>query len=578
MRHEVSARVDRFRGVPGDDLSWRPLNDLIQDQHWRAADFRVAVDDINYRRFFNVNELAGLRIELPDVFEHAHVLIFQLIADGTLDGLRIDHVDGLLNPKEYLEAVRSHPSIASRDDPFYLVVEKILARHESLRDSWPVAGTTGYDFTNLVLGLLIDSEGEAEFTRLYIEWTGQLKPYREVVRDCKLRIMRNEMASELDVLAREAERVAHQNARTADFTHNVLRRAIREVIAGFPVYRTYVGPDGPPTKDDRRDLTWAMAQAKTSEADVDPSVFEFVHALLSGDLLGEGRSGFSRHAVLRCAMKLQQFSGPVMAKGLEDTAFYRYNRFIALNEVGGDPEQFGITIGAFHKANSQRARYWPHSMLTTSTHDTKRGEDTRARLAVLSEMPQEWASQLNTWSRILKARRGDIEGALPPDRNDEYMFYQLLVGSWPAELTGASEMDPAALQAYRERLKGAMLKSIREAKVHTTWASPNGPYEEPTLSLIEAALDPSSSFLSSFLPFQERIARLGVQNSLVQTAIKLTAPGVPDFYQGAGALGPQPRRSRQSTPRGFRPPPDFARTHHRAADRGTSRPLARRRH
>jgi (1->4)-alpha-D-glucan 1-alpha-D-glucosylmutase len=536
VRNEIAAALERFAGLAGNEGSWALLNDLIRDQYWRAADFRVAADDINYRRFFNVNDLAGLRMELPDVFEHSHKLIFELIADGTLDGLRIDHVDGLLNPREYLKQLCTHPSIAGRNEPFYLVVEKILAHHETLRYGWPVDGTTGYEFTNLVLGLLIDPAGEDAFTRLYVDWTGERKSMRDVVRDCKLRIMRNEMASELDVLARDAARVAHQTPRTADFTHNVLRRAIREVIASFPIYRTYVDPDGPPTKEDRRDLNWAMKQAKTGEIDLDPSVFEFVQSLLSGDLLGEGRSGFSRHAVLRCAMKLQQFSGPVMAKGLEDTAFYRYNRFIALNEVGGDPEQFGVTIANFHKANSQRARHWPHSMLTTSTHDTKRGEDTRARLAVLSEVPQEWAGQVETWSRVLRARRNDIAGAAPPDRNDEYMLYQLMVGSWPAELTGCREnLDPVALQSYLERLKGAMTKSMREAKVHTTWRTPNRAYEDSVLSFIDGALDPvqSGAFLSAFLPFQERVARLGVQNSLVQVALKLTAPGVPDLYQGA---------------------------------------------
>jgi (1->4)-alpha-D-glucan 1-alpha-D-glucosylmutase len=530
VREAVAAAVQRLNGMPGEENSWRELHGLIREQHWRAAHFRVAADDINYRRFFNINDLAGLREELPEVFDYAHELVSRLLVNGTLDGLRIDHVDGLLNPKEYFVRLRG-----LTEKPFYLVVEKILAHHETLREDWPVDGTTGYEFTNLVLGLLIDPAGEEGFTRLYTDFTGERKTFAEVVRECKLRIMRNEMASELNVLAREAARVAHQQPKTADFTHNVLRRAIREVVACFPVYRTYVDGEGAPTNEDRRDLNWAMKQARSNEADVDPSVFDFVCELLSGDLVAEPRSGFSRHAVLRCAMKLQQYSGPVMAKGLEDTAFYRYNRFVALNEVGGQPDQFGITISNFHKANAQRARRWPNSMLTTSTHDTKRGEDTRARLAVLSEMPDEWRKQTNIWSRLLRARRGDIEATAPPDRNDEYLFYQLLVGTWPVELLGSEPLDPAALQQYTERLKGAVTKSIREAKVHSTWASPNTVYEDAVMAFVDSALDPEASktFLAAFLSFEERVSRLAVHNSLVQTTLKLTVPGVPDIYQGA---------------------------------------------
>jgi (1->4)-alpha-D-glucan 1-alpha-D-glucosylmutase len=535
VRDAIAASVQRFNGVPGQEETWKALHELIQAQYWRAANFRVAADDINYRRFFDVNELAGLRMELPEVFDHAHALIFQLLANGTLDGLRIDHVDGLLNPKEYFERLRARQPSTSARDSFYLVVEKILAHHESLRDDWPVDGTTGYEFANLALGLLIDPEGKDGFTRTFIDFTGERRPFPEVVRECKLRIMRNEMASELNVLAREVARVAHQNPKTADFTHNVLRRAIREMVACFPVYRTYVDFEHPPTEEDRRDLNWAMKQARAISTDIDPSVFEFISKVLSGDLVAQARSGFSRHAVLRCAMKLQQYSGPVMAKGLEDTAFYRYNRFVGLNEVGGDPDQFGASISSFHKANTQRAKRWPHSMLTTSTHDTKRGEDARARLVVLSEMPQEWAKQVNAWSRILRARRGDVEATAPPDRNDEYLFYQLLIGTWPVELTGGNDLPRQALQVYADRIKAAMTKSMREAKVHSTWASPGTAYENAVLSFIDATLNPEESrgFFLAFLPFQAHIARLGIHNSLVQTTLKLTAPGVPDIYQGA---------------------------------------------
>ena len=511
---------------------WRLLDALIEDQFWRVASFHVAGDDINYRRFFNINDLAGIRMELPAVFEGAHVRIRAMLENGTIDGLRIDHVDGLLDPKEYLQRLRG---LASR--PFYLVVEKILARHESIREDWPVEGTTGYEFTNSVLGVLIDPSGEEAFTRLYETFTGDATPFKHVVHVCKLRIMDNEMASELNVLGRDAGRVARQNPRTADFTRNILQRAIRQLVACFPVYRTYIDRDGTPTETDRRDLDWALTTARRLEPEIPASVFDFLGALVSGELVSEPRSGFSRHSVLRLAMKLQQYSGPVMAKGLEDTAFYRYNRFVALNEVGGEPDQFGLALPAFHKANAHRVKFFPAAMLGTSTHDTKRGEDTRARLAVLSSMPDEWGRQVQSWSRLVRARRGDVEGTAPPDRNDEYLLYQLLIGSWPVEL-----LDPAALETesakealaeYAKRIAGALEKSMREAKLHSNWSAPNAAYEEAMQRFAADALDPTRpAFLSAFLPFAQRVAKLSVDSSLAQLVLKLTLPGMPDIYQG----------------------------------------------
>ncbi len=512
---------------------WRSLDALIEDQYWRVASFLVAGDDINYRRFFNINDLAGIRMELPAVFDSAHARIKAMLEDGILDGLRIDHVDGLLDPKEYLDRLRK---MAER--PFYLVVEKILARHEALRDDWPVDGTTGYDFTNLVLNVLVDPAGEEGFSQFYTSFTGDPTPFRLIVHLCKMRIMDNEMAGELNVLGRDAGRVARQNPRTADFTRNILQRAIRQIVACFPVYRTYVDRDGTPSETDRRDLDWAIATARRLEPEIPPSVFDFLAALFSGDLVSEPRSGFSRHAVLRLAMKLQQYSGPVMAKGLEDTAFYRYNRFIALNEVGGEPDHFGVPLASFHKTNAQRIRRFPNAMLGTSTHDTKRGEDTRARLAVLSSMPDEWSRQVQSWSRLVRARRGDVEGTAPPDRSDEYLFYQLLVGSWPVELLDARATDSEAgrqgLAEYGKRIEGALEKSMREAKLHSNWSAPNIAYEDAMLGFAADALDPGRpAFLSAFLPFAQRVARLGVDNSLAQLVLKLTLPGMPDIYQGS---------------------------------------------
>jgi (1->4)-alpha-D-glucan 1-alpha-D-glucosylmutase len=524
VQQAIDVAVSRLNSDPAT------MDALIRDQHWRIAHFRVAGDDINYRRFFDINDLAGLRMELPELFDHTHSLVLRLLEEGTLDGLRIDHIDGLFDPKAYLERLRGQTA-----RPFYLVVEKILAQHESLREDWPVEGTTGYDFTNLVLALLLDPAAEDSLNLIYVEFTGDRQSFAEIVRASKIRIMENEMASELHVLARDGARIARQNPRSADFTENILRRAIKEVVACFPVYRTYIDGAPAPADSDRRDLDWAFGQARRYETNIDPSVFDFLQALASTDLVAEPRSGFSRHSVVRFAMKMQQYSGPVMAKGLEDTAFYRYNRFLALSEVGGKPDRIGLTLAAFHRANALRAMHWPHSMLATSTHDTKHGEDSRARLAVLADLPDEWGRQIVAWSRVLRTARGDVENAGLPDRNDEYAFYQLLLGSWPAELIGAEELDPGILASYSRRLVEVIRKSLREAKLRTTWAMPDEEYERGTLAFVEAALDPSRSgaFLKQFRPFADRVARLGLDNSVVQTVLKLTLPGIPDLYQGS---------------------------------------------
>jgi (1->4)-alpha-D-glucan 1-alpha-D-glucosylmutase len=537
--NEVTRQVFEGR-IAALNADWRALDGLIKDQHWRAAYFGVAADEINYRRFFNINDLAGLRMELPAVFERAHARILKMIDDGVIDGLRLDHVDGLFDPKAYFEDLR-----AAAKRPFYLVVEKILAPHEQIRRDWPIDGTTGYDYTNLVLGVLIDSAAEASFSQLYHDFTGVSEKFETIVRSCKLRLMENEMASELNAIGRSAARLARQNPMTADFTRQILQRAIKQVVASFPVYRTYLDMTGEATEADQRDLDWALSVARRSDPDIDPSVFDFIRAVFSGKLTTHPKSGFSRTAALRLAMKAQQYSGPVMAKGLEDTAFYRYNRFIALNEVGGEPDRFGVSISAFHKANGFRAENWPNAMLTTSTHDTKRGEDARARLAVLADIPEEWRRQATTLSRILRARRGDIEGNAAPSRNDEYMFYQLLIGSWPFELL--DEIDQAKLEDYRARVHVALEKCLREAKTNSNWTAPNKDYEAAMHDFADDALD-SSNFLTSFLPFLRRVARLGVENSLVQTVLKLTSPGIPDVYQGCelwelSLVDPDNRRS-----------------------------------
>jgi (1->4)-alpha-D-glucan 1-alpha-D-glucosylmutase len=517
----MTAIKSRIEGFNND---WRELDRLIGEQFWRIAFHRVAEDEVNFRRFFNINDLAGLRMELGPVFAHAHARVFRMLESEEIDGLRIDHVDGLFDPKAYLDALRS---CVRR--PFYLVVEKILAPHESLRVDWPIEGATGYDYANLSLGVLTDPKAEDAFTQIYRAFTGLNQDFESIARDCKLRIMDNEMASELSALGRAAQRLANQSPMTADLTRSLLQRAIKQTVASFPVYRTYVDFAGSPTVADQRDIAWAITRARRIDPEIHPSAFDFLQNVLMAETEKPPTAGLSRTAALRLAMKIQQFSGPVMAKGVEDTAFYRYNRFIALNEVGGAPDRFGLAPSLFHKANAGRAQRCPHAMLATSTHDTKRGEDSRARLAVLAEMPDEWGRQTEAWSRLLRARRGDVEGLGAPDRNDEYMFYQLLVGSWPADML----LNPQAgqLEDYGVRIRSALEKSLREAKRRSSWAAPDQEYEEAMQALAQEALR-SDRFLASFLPLVERVARLGAQNSLAQTAAKLTAPGVPDIYQG----------------------------------------------
>jgi (1->4)-alpha-D-glucan 1-alpha-D-glucosylmutase len=517
-RAAIDARVEAFNN------DWRELDRLNQEQFWRVAFHRVAQDEINYRRFFNINDLAGLRIEVGPVFDHVHARIFRMLESGEIDGLRIDHIDGLFDPKAYLEALR-----AGAPGPFYLVIEKILAPHESLRADWPVEGTTGYDYTNLALGVLVDPGSERAFTQAYDDLAGEDLDFAAVARDGKLRIMENEMASELNALGRRAAQLAGQSPMTADLTRALLQRAIRQVVANFPVYRTYLDLAGMPADADRRDIAWAMTRARRSDPDVHASAFDFLQNTLMAETDQPPTQELSHSAALRFAMKVQQFSGPVMAKGVEDTAFYRYNRFVALNEVGGAPERFGLAPAVFHKANAARAQNWPHAMLATATHDTKRGEDNRARLAVLSEMPEEWCRQVEAWTRILRARRGDVERTAAPDRDDEYMLYQMFVGSWPIDMLDAPSAEQ--LEAYGARIHAALEKSLREAKRRSSWAAPDAEYEQATQAFAQEALR-SDTFLSNFLPFTRRVARLGIENSLAQTVGKLTAPGVPDIYQG----------------------------------------------
>lgn len=521
----LNARVEALNAPYVEDNQRIELNSLIQRQHWRITDYRVAGDDINYRRFFNINDLAGVRIELPEVFDHVHQCVIPLMQQGIIDGLRIDHIDGLADPYSYLKRLRDVQVASGIAKSSYLVVEKILSMDEQLPSEWPVHGTTGYDFCNQVLGVLIDPAGEIALTQCFREFVSGMESFEEVVHQSKLRIMDNEMASELNMLARNAARVARQNPRTADFTRNLLLRAIREVIACFPIYRTYLDGNAVLSDSDAHVIRKAIAAASSRQREIVPAVFEFLELLMCGQLCLQ-RSGFVRHAVFRCAMKLQQYSGPVMAKGLEDTALFRFNRFIALNEVGGNPEQFSISIARFHQETAKRMTQWPHAMLSTATHDTKHGEDARTRLAALSEMADEWARCINEWKLLLSYPAAAA--------NDVYRLFQLLVASWPLEFDNVEKLDPGSLSQYVERLKVVMRKSMREAKQQSSWITPNDEYENQVLACVDILLTSvqSETFLNSFTKFHVTVAIAGAKKALVQTALRLCMPGMPDTYQG----------------------------------------------
>jgi (1->4)-alpha-D-glucan 1-alpha-D-glucosylmutase len=518
----LATALRRFAGLPGEARSFDRLHRLLEAQHYRIADWHVAAEEINYRRFFNINDLAGLRMELPELFEHSHRLLLDLIRDGDVQGVRIDHIDGLFDPRTYCERLWRASAV-----PLYVVVEKILARYEMLPD-WPVAGATGYEFTNQVLGLFVDPAGERWMTRLYRRLGGRDDTFDDVLYAAKLRIMRVNLASEMNVLAGEFHRLSMRERRSRDFTLNGMRAALEEAIAAFPVYRTYVSQRGA-SADDRRYIGWAIGQAKKRWRGADASIFDFLQAVLTGER-ETGREP-SPGGALHAAMHLQQVTGPVMAKAAEDTAFYRYVRLLALNEVGGDPRRFGVSVSAFHHLTQERARLWPRAMVTTATHDTKRGEDARIRLALLSEAPREWGRRLGQWFRLNRSRRSDVDDEIVPSRNVEYLFYQSLLGAWPPALAPNDTKGVAGLAA---RLEEYMIKAVREAKQQTSWSNPNPAYETALRRFVQGVLDAgrTNPFLAEFHAFVTTLARPAAIASLAQLVLKLTVPGVPDIYQG----------------------------------------------
>lgn len=566
---ELRAFIDRnlaiFNGQRGEPASFDLLDELLRQQVYRLSHWRVATEEINYRRFFDINELAAIRMENPAVFAETHRLIFRLVREGRVTGLRVDHMDGLYHPAGYLgwlqrgcflqrelgalersagrklgeeeerdraaeleerydELVAAHPCFR----PFYLVGEKILLKGEKLPEEWPVYGSTGYEFANGSTGLLTDAANGKAFDAIYARFTGMRLSFPESVYEKKKLIMQSAMSGEINALGYRLNVISEVNRHTRDFTLNSLIKALVEVIAFFPVYRTYTcGLEV--TERDRQYVEYAVAKAKRKNPAVNVSVFDFIRDVLLlrfYPAMGEREKG----EWLDFVMRFQQLTGPVMAKGVEDSAFYVYNRLVALNEVGGTPERFGTSLEAFHGQNLERGKFRPLALLATATHDTKRGEDVRARICVLSEIPERWRASLARWSRLNGRHKVLVEGQRVPDRNEEYLIYQTLVGAWPVEPAGAAEFA-----AFAQRMVAYMVKAVREAKVNSSWISPNLSYETALAGFVASILraGKENQFLAELRQFQALTSHCGRLNSLSQTLLKISSPGIPDFYQGS---------------------------------------------
>ncbi len=500
------------------------LHELHEMQIWRLTHWRAARETLTYRRFFEITDLVGIKEERPRVFDEMHVRLFELVETGKIDGIRLDHIDGLADPKAYFERLQK---TVGEVDPFYLVIEKILGPGEELRADWPVAGTTGYEFIRALAELFTDPRGESGMTRAYCDFLQEEVDYEALILGAKRMMMIRNLAGELEHLKDMVGALAMRQLATRDFGSDTLRRAIIELAAALPVYRTYVDVSGP-QDEDRAILAAAAEKAKAARQVEDEEAIDFLRRVLELDLeLPEDQA-----SALEFAVRFQQTTGPVMAKALEDTAFYRYNRLIALNEVGGEPDRFGATLDDFHAVMAQRLRHQPAGLSATSTHDTKRGEDSRARLYVLSEMPEAWAAAVHRWTVLNAEFRRVSDERVMPEPEVEWMFYQALAGVWPPDLACD---DATGLAALADRMAQFMLKAVREAKMHTSWTAQDPDYEAAVEGFTRAALDPARAglFLQNFVAMCGPVFLAGALNSLSQTAIKLTAPGVPDIYQGS---------------------------------------------
>jgi len=537
VQQAIEKALAQINGEPGDARSFDAFDELLNAQSYRLAYWRVAAEEINYRRFFDVNDLAAIRVELPKVFDAVHRLVLDLVRTRAVTGLRIDHPDGLYLPREYFEKLQQRCAKAlaiplpQDGRAIYMVAEKILTGAETLRKDWLVHGTTGYDFGSQVAQLLVDSSAETAITKTFHRFIGHSMPFGHLLYAKKLEVMKLALANDVDVLGNMVDRLSEQNRWYRDFTLEALARAVRETIACFPVYRTYLAPSRPVSDEDRQVVERAIAAAKRRNPAIEESIFNFLRDVLLFRF-PENLGAEARAAHTHFVLKFQQTTGPIMAKGLEDTVFYIYNRLAALNEVGGEPQQFGLSVDAFHERNLDRQRNWPATLLATSTHDTKRSEDTRARIVSISEMPELWRQSLRRWRATNRRWKRTINDAEAPDPNEEYLLYQTLLGTWPIQDSGEPEGEATA--EYLGRIQVYMGKALHEAKLNTSWIQPNEEWDAAMRDFIAKILhsSPRNKFLPVFLPVAQEIARLGAINSLTQTLLKLTVPGVPDIYQG----------------------------------------------
>ncbi len=558
-RNLIGRALERINGRPDDARSFDRLHALLEEQAYRLAHWRVSAEEINYRRFFDVNDLVGIRMENPRVFEATHRLLRKLLADGVVHGVRFDHPDGLFNPPQYFARTQMLyaasqccgaepcPPLAENGieqgvaqvfgqhdwtanlAPLYAVVEKILEPGEELPGDWSVDGTVGYEFANLVNGIFIQPRSLRAFTNLYQRLTGMPSDVDTLIYDCKKLIMETALSSEVAVLTHMLSEICARDRRARDFTLGTLEEAIVETIACFPVYRTYIDERGNISERDRGYITEAVVRAKRRNPGLPAPLFDFLRDTL---LLRINPAAHDYGDRLYFALKFQQLTGPVMAKGLEDTACYVYNRFVSVNEVGGNPKAFGNPVDEFHTGNLIRLERWPYSLLATSTHDTKRSEDVRARLNVLSEMPKQWSMVATRWRRMNRSKKRVLsDGRSAPDANEEYLLYQTLVGTLPFF------PDDDEMKQYLPRIQQYMTKALHEAKVNLSWINPNQEYVDAVTDFAARVLDPGkhsrpNHFREELERFCRPAAYFGAINSLAQTLLKLTSPGVPDTYQG----------------------------------------------
>jgi (1->4)-alpha-D-glucan 1-alpha-D-glucosylmutase len=543
-RDALERSLAAINGEKGKPQSFDRLEALLGDQAYRMSFWGVAAEEINYRRFFDINDLAAIRVEEPVVLGAVHAKAFELLREGKVTGLRIDHVDGLFEPRRYLENLQHEARgeipvslLEASDGPSdgrstYVVVEKILTGDETLPAEWPVHGTTGYEFLNMLNGLFIDPAGARAIERAYERLRDGTGNFDDLVYRAKKLILRTALSSELYVLASRLDRISEQHRWSRDFTASNLHLALGETIACFPVYRSYVQADTVEVSPgDRQHVMRAIRDAKRRNRSTSESVFDFIaDVLLLRD--PEGLSDAERVERREFVLRLQQLTGPVMAKGLEDTVFYRYFPLASLDEVGGRPTAGGVDIDRFHAWNLARAERWPHGLSTTATHDTKRGEDMRVRLDVLSEIPREWRQAVRRWQRLNRRLKSRVDDIRVPEANEEYFIYQTLVGVWPMQTD--AELSDAAREELAGRMGAYMTKAVREAKQHTSWININAPYERGVDQFVRRLLSPTTGapFLADLKRFLAGIVRAGACNGLVQVGLKATLPGVPDFYQG----------------------------------------------